>query len=72
MVSGPATFVVMLIVGLMLVIGVIVLGAGARRRAHGRVGPATPVAACPRCAHRNASRASYCAKCGNALKQHRS
>ena len=67
MITGPATYVVMLLVGLLLVIGVIVLGAGTRRSSRGRRGAFVAASACPGCGHRNASRASYCARCGNKL-----
>lgn len=70
MVTGPATFVVMLIVGLLLVAGVIVLGAGAKRVSRGDsrsdvLGAPT----CPHCGHRNAPQATYCAQCGSKLTQ---
>ena len=62
MYCGPATFIVLLLVGISVVLGTLILGGGRRRRA-GKAG-----AVCPRCQHHNVSQARFCAKCGTTLQ----
>ncbi len=61
MVTGPATFTVLLLVGICVVVGALILGGGKC------CGSGKPGATCPRCRHRNVSQARYCAKCGTTL-----
>ena len=70
MVTGPATFVVLLIVGLLIVAGALILGSGGRK-ARGRRSRAAPGDAhvCGQCGHANAPRAGFCARCGHELKR---
>lgn len=62
--NAPATFVVLLIAGALLVLGATILGSGARRE---RGPTATQGVICSRCRHRNVGEARFCAKCGARL-----
>lgn len=59
MVTGPATFVVLLIIGLALVAGVLILRTEQRGPGGGGSGRE-----CPACGHRNPAAARYCGRCG--------
>jgi len=61
---GPATFVVLLVVGVLLVLGALLLGGPSRSRKR-RVIPDHNT--CSGCGHRNPDNARFCAKCGNDL-----
>jgi rRNA maturation endonuclease Nob1 len=61
---GPATVVVLLIVGVLLVLGALLLG-GSSRRQHKPTIPDRNT--CASCGHRNSDNARFCAKCGNDL-----
>jgi rRNA maturation endonuclease Nob1 len=61
---GPATVVVLLIVGVLLVLGALLLG-GSHRRRHGSTVPDRNT--CAACGHHNPDNARFCAKCGNDL-----
>ena len=67
MVFGPASLVVLLIVGLLIAAGVYVLrvGRSGSRRASGEA----PGRVCAGCRHENLAYATYCARCGAELKQ---
>ena len=68
MVTGPATFVVMLIVGLLLVAGAFILLIGrARGQQNRQIGPAKDTSACGACGRENVRSAQYCARCGKQL-----
>ncbi len=67
---GPATFVVMLLVGLLLVAGALILRTGRHERETDESGRASPLGSTPGCAHcghRNAPVAAFCASCGRRL-----
>ncbi|MCK4340689.1 MAG: hypothetical protein KAY37_03060 [Phycisphaerae bacterium] len=69
-VAGPATFVVLLLVGLLLVAGALIWRSG-RRPAHPPP-PTTPPneqLPCSQCGHVNPARAGFCARCGQELKR---
>lgn len=61
---GPATFVVLLIVGLLILLGALLLG-------RSRGDPEEPHTGdgCPKCGHRNPTNARYCARCGHELRE---
>lgn len=61
---GPATFVVLLVVGVLLVLGTLLLGSSNRKRKKLPRDKHT----CAMCGHRNSANASYCARCGHELK----
>ena len=63
---GPATFVVLLIVGVLLVLGAVLLGGSNRRRQRQMIPDRNT---CTGCGHRNPDNASFCAKCGNDLRK---
>jgi hypothetical protein len=60
---GPATLVVLLLVGMLVVAGVLIANAGAKKR---RVRRRCPVADC---GHLNDPGARFCAHCGKELPQ---
>lgn len=77
---GPATFVVMLLVGMLLIVGVLVLGTGRRRSSIRRTIEARRASlkrggeqagdgelTCGQCGLRNQHGARYCARCGRPL-----
>jgi len=65
---GPATYVVMLVVGILLVAGALLLRPGRRLRRGDRSGAAVrPGVPCPQCGHRLPPRARFCARCGHKL-----
>lgn len=59
MMCGPATFVILLIVGALLLVGGMLLRSAYRRSSGGRA-----ASVCPQCGHRNEVDARYCARCG--------
>ncbi len=61
---GPATFVVLLVVGLLLVLGALLL----RRTNHKHEEPGGD-SACAKCGHANAAHARFCARCGHDLQE---
>jgi hypothetical protein len=61
---GPATLVVLLVVGLLLVLGALLLG-GARRERKKAYGEHT----CEKCGHTNQASARFCARCGHDLQE---
>lgn len=62
MAVGPATFSVLLVVGIVLVLGVLLEGWGLRGRAQNR---------CPRCRTLNRNEAQFCSQCGSELRRQR-
>lgn len=60
---GPATFVVMGLVGVLVVVGVLVIAAGGRARPRGK-------SVCPEtgCGRKNHPDAEFCARCGVKLR----
>lgn len=70
MVCGPATFVVMFIVGVLIVAGVLIFGAGrgSARRSRSAATTRHPQT-CPGCGHANVPRAAFCARCGYELQR---
>ncbi len=60
---GPATFVVMLAVGVLLVLGALLASFSKRRRTRLPRDKYT----CVSCGHRNVASAKYCAQCGSKL-----
>ncbi len=60
---GPATFVVMGLVGVLVVIGVLVISSGGRGRPRGK-------SVCPEtgCGRKNDADAEFCARCGVKLR----
>jgi len=62
--SAPATFIVMLTVGVLLVLGAIILGSSNRRTRRRRI--------CAKCGAVNRHDAQFCAKCGNQLSDSQS
>lgn len=82
MVYGPASFIVLLFVGLLIVVGVLIISAeqSSRRRSSalppgrdsGQPDGARPVGGgppltCVSCGRQNPGRARYCAQCGTEL-----
>ncbi|MFQ5805752.1 MAG: zinc-ribbon domain-containing protein [Phycisphaerae bacterium] len=61
---GPATFVVMLIAGLLLVLGALLLGGSSRKRKK-----ACGEHTCEKCGHANRANARFCARCGHDLHE---
>jgi ribosomal protein L32 len=61
---GPATFVVLLVVGLLLVLGTLLL----RRRNHDQEEPGGDNT-CGKCGHYNVANAKFCARCGHDLQE---
>lgn len=61
---GPATFVVLLVVGLLLVLGALLL----RRTSHDQEKPHGHNA-CAKCGHSNPLNARFCARCGYDLQE---
>jgi len=61
---GPATFVVLLVAGVLLVLGALLLGGSNRKRKRRMI---TDRNTCAGCGHRNTDNARFCAKCGNDL-----
>jgi len=63
MMAGPATFLLMLVVGMLLIVGVLILRSG-RSAARG----CEPAPVCPQCGHHNVPGAKDCARCGTDLR----
>ena len=61
---GPATVVVLLVVGVLLVLGALLLG-GSKHR--GQKPATSDRNTCAGCGHQNSDNARFCAKCGNDL-----
>jgi hypothetical protein len=66
---GPATFVILLLVGLLLVFGALLLS-NVRRPAPGAP-PQPSRRSCPGCGQTNVPAAGFCAHCGTALRLER-
>ena len=69
MVVGPATYTVLAIIGVLILLGVYLLRSGRGRRGQPRAThqPADGQV-CGRCQCKNPPGASYCARCGSELK----
>jgi len=60
-ISGPATVVVLLVVGVLLVLGALLLGGSSHKRKTRMIPDRNR---CPGCGHHNPDNARFCAKCG--------
>ncbi len=62
MLAGPATFLVLLFVGLLIVVSSLLMRASLRSTT-----ASSAVRRCPHCQHDNERAARYCARCGHAV-----
>jgi hypothetical protein len=65
---GPASLVVLLGVGLLLVIGALLMGAGRCKRTRTPPVAAPQDAVCDRCGERIRRLSAYCPRCGQTLR----
>ena len=63
---GPATFVVLLVAGVLLVLGALLLGGSNRKRKRRMINDRNT---CAGCGHHNPDNARFCAKCGDNLQE---
>jgi membrane protease subunit (stomatin/prohibitin family) len=64
---GPATFLVTLVTGMLLILGALLLGVNRSRRRLSDAAPPAGQRDCPRCGQGNPATAAYCGNCGERL-----